>query len=35
LPYTVILSRDGTVIATHLGLISEADLTRIITPYSR
>jgi len=35
LPYTVILDREGKVIATHLGLISEAQLARIITPYSR
>lgn len=34
LPYTVILNREGKVIATHLGLISEADLARLITPYS-
>ncbi len=32
LPYTLILDRNGKVIATHLGLISEAELTRIITP---
>jgi thiol-disulfide isomerase/thioredoxin len=32
LPYTVILDRNGRVVATHLGLISEAELTRIITP---
>lgn len=34
LPYTVILNREGKVIATHLGLISEVELARIITPYS-
>jgi thiol-disulfide isomerase/thioredoxin len=32
LPYTLVLDRHGTVVATHLGLISEAQLTRIITP---
>lgn len=32
LPYTLVLDRNGTVIATHLGLISEGELTRIITP---
>jgi thiol-disulfide isomerase/thioredoxin len=32
LPYTLILDRNGKVIAMHLGLISEAELTRIITP---
>jgi thiol-disulfide isomerase/thioredoxin len=32
LPYTVILDRKGKVVATHLGLISAAELTRIITP---
>ena len=32
LPYTLILDRNGKVVATHLGLISEAELTRIITP---
>jgi len=32
LPYTVILDRNGKVVATHLGLISEDELTRIITP---
>lgn len=35
LPYTVVLNRDGKVVATHLGLISEAELVRIISPYSR
>jgi thiol-disulfide isomerase/thioredoxin len=35
LPYTVVLDRDGKVVATHLGLISEAELARIIAPYSR
>lgn len=32
LPYTLILDRSGKVVASHLGLISEAELTRIITP---
>jgi hypothetical protein len=32
LPYTLILDRNGKVVATHLGLISEAELTRMITP---
>jgi thiol-disulfide isomerase/thioredoxin len=32
LPYTLILDRNGKIVATHLGLISEAELTRIITP---
>jgi len=30
--YTLILDRNGKIVATHLGLISEAELTRIITP---
>lgn len=32
LPYTLILDRQGKVMATHLGIISQADLSRIITP---
>jgi thiol-disulfide isomerase/thioredoxin len=32
LPYTVILDRRGKVVRTHLGLISEADLERILQP---
>jgi thiol-disulfide isomerase/thioredoxin len=32
LPYTLVLDRQGRVVATHLGLISEAELARIITP---
>jgi thiol-disulfide isomerase/thioredoxin len=32
LPYTLFLDRNGKIVATHLGLISEAELTRIITP---
>lgn len=32
LPYTLILDRNGKIVATHLGLISEAELTRIIAP---
>jgi thiol-disulfide isomerase/thioredoxin len=35
LPYTVVLDRDGKIVATHLGLISEAELARIVAPYSR
>lgn len=35
LPFTVVLNREGQVIASHLGLISEAQLARIVTPYSR
>jgi thiol-disulfide isomerase/thioredoxin len=34
LPYTVILDREGKVVATHLGLISEAELARIVAPLS-
>jgi thiol-disulfide isomerase/thioredoxin len=32
LPYTLILDRQGKVVATHLGIISQADLSRIIAP---
>lgn len=32
LPYTLVLDRNGKIVATHLGVISEAELTRIITP---
>lgn len=32
LPYTVVLDRQGRIAATHLGLISEAELARIVTP---
>jgi hypothetical protein len=32
LPYTLVLDRQGRVVTTHLGLISEAELARIITP---
>ena len=32
LPYTLILDRNRKVIATHLGIISEAELRRIIMP---
>jgi thiol-disulfide isomerase/thioredoxin len=32
LPYTVILDRDGRLVATHLGLISEAKLEQLLRP---
>lgn len=32
LPYTLILDRKGEVVAMHLGIISEAELARIVTP---
>jgi hypothetical protein len=32
LPYTVVLDREGSLITTHLGLISEGDLHRILAP---
>jgi thiol-disulfide isomerase/thioredoxin len=32
LPYTVILDREGRLVTTHLGLISEAQLERLIAP---
>lgn len=32
LPFTVILDRHGNLVRTHLGLISEAELARIIAP---
>jgi thiol-disulfide isomerase/thioredoxin len=32
LPYTLVLDRQGRVAATHLGLISQAELARIIAP---
>jgi thiol-disulfide isomerase/thioredoxin len=32
LPYTLVLDRKGTVIRTHLGILSEADLERILGP---
>lgn len=32
LPYTLILDRRGFPVARHLGILSEADLERILTP---
>lgn len=32
LPYTLVLDRRGMAVATHLGILSEADLERILTP---
>jgi thiol-disulfide isomerase/thioredoxin len=32
LPFTLVFDRSGKVIATHLGILSEAALTRIISP---
>jgi thiol-disulfide isomerase/thioredoxin len=32
LPYTVVLDREGSLVTSHLGLISEADLHRILAP---
>jgi thiol-disulfide isomerase/thioredoxin len=32
LPYTLILDRNGKLVAMHLGIISEAELTRIVGP---
>lgn len=32
LPYTLVLDRNGKLVAMHLGIISTAELTRIITP---
>jgi thiol-disulfide isomerase/thioredoxin len=32
LPYTLVLDRKGTVIRTHLGILSETDLERILAP---
>jgi thiol-disulfide isomerase/thioredoxin len=34
LPFTVILDREGKVVTAHLGLISEAELARIVAPLS-
>jgi thiol-disulfide isomerase/thioredoxin len=32
LPYTLVLDRRGTAVATHLGILSEAELERILQP---
>lgn len=32
LPYTVVLDRDGRVVRTHLGKISEQELDEVVTP---
>ena len=32
LPYTIVLDRRGGLVATHLGLLSEAQLERILRP---
>ncbi len=32
LPYTVIIDREGRLVATHLGLISESQLERLLRP---
>ncbi|HSD42970.1 MAG TPA: TlpA disulfide reductase family protein [Burkholderiales bacterium] len=32
LPYTLILDRNGKLVAVHLGIISVAELTRIVAP---
>jgi thiol-disulfide isomerase/thioredoxin len=32
LPFTVVLNREGHLVATHLGLLTEAQLERLITP---
>jgi thiol-disulfide isomerase/thioredoxin len=32
LPFTVVLDREGRLVATHLGLLSEAQLERLIRP---
>jgi len=32
LPFTVVLDREGRLVATHLGLLSEAQLERLIAP---
>ena len=33
LPYTLVLDRQGSLIATHVGVITEAQLERLITPF--
>jgi thiol-disulfide isomerase/thioredoxin len=32
LPYTVVLDREGRLVTTHLGLLSEAQLERLVRP---
>ena len=32
LPFTIVLDREGRLVATHLGLLSEAQLERLIRP---
>jgi thiol-disulfide isomerase/thioredoxin len=32
LPYTLVLDRQGKLVATHLGIISGAELSRIVAP---
>ena len=32
LPFTVVLDREGRLVTTHLGLLSEAQLERLVTP---
>jgi len=32
LPYTLILDRQGAPVTSHLGILSEADLERILAP---
>jgi thiol-disulfide isomerase/thioredoxin len=32
LPFTLVLDRNGTVIASHLGILTEAELARIVAP---
>jgi thiol-disulfide isomerase/thioredoxin len=32
LPFTVVLDRDGRLVTTHLGLLSEAQLERLVRP---
>ena len=32
LPFTIVLDREGRLVTTHLGLLSEAQLERLITP---